>query len=164
MLLFFSFYHFKLSTHLEWQPYVHEFIPQAKLHKTSRKGHWGISSNTWWAHVQIRKNEEWGQFDMPIHIRIQDRPMAIPYSHPTQQIKHGFTHNLSHTICKKQATKALKYYNRKPKIKWKWHLLVENEQKCRTMEAKMQKTCLRLLNSKIPWALTFFLQNSFATI
>ena len=87
---------------------------------------------------------------MPIHLRIQNRPTAIPYSPPTQPIKHEFTHNSSHAICKKQATKALKYYNGKPKIKGKWHLLVGSEQKCRKMEAKMQKACLRLLNSKIP--------------
>ena len=64
---------------------------------------------------------------MPIHISTQDRPMAILYSPPIKANKHESTHTLPHEICKKQANKALRYYNGKPKIKGKWHLHVGSE-------------------------------------
>ena len=47
------------------------------------------------------KNEERWQCDMPIHLRTQNRPMAIPYSLPIQANNHGFTYELLHKFCKK---------------------------------------------------------------
>ena len=53
----------------------------------------------------------------------------------------------------KQATKALKYYNGKAKIKVKWHLLVGGEQKCHKGEQKRNNGDPELLDSSVPISL-----------
>ena len=50
----------------------------------------------------MKKNEERKQYDMPIHTRIQDRPMVIPYSPQIKQTKHGFINKMSHHVFKIQ--------------------------------------------------------------
>ena len=66
MLLAFYSNNLKLPTPFKWQPHMHKFIPQFKLHNITCKGHWGISPNSWWAHVQAWK--KWGmttKFERP---------------------------------------------------------------------------------------------------
>ena len=65
----------------------------------------------------MKKNEERKQYDMPIHTRIQDRPMVIPYSPQIKQTKHGFINKMSHKVAKNMTTKTLKYHNGKLKFK-----------------------------------------------
>jgi len=38
---------------------MRELTPQFKFHNNTCNGHWGISPNGWWAHVQACKNKGW---------------------------------------------------------------------------------------------------------